>query len=403
MIKAGVLFGGFGGVEIGMFQAGITPVWSIEKNLGASTVAEMNFDHKVICADILDVDPHTLESVDILHASPPCPRFSLANATGRGETEEDIALARKTAQFAKILRPKIFTLENVWLYRKSESWRVIRDSLYEAGYWLDVAHINCADYGVPQTRKRMIVRAVLGGFVPYLPRVAQWRGWYEAIKDLIPGLPDSQFAPWQLARLPDELKSFVVANGCYEDLVIREVGEPIFTVTGNSNQTGVRAFLVMTGNTNKLESDCVPGRGILYPDRPANTVTTYSNGQTPRAFIQTRSIEQCPHRAFIVGQNYGNGNDGNAPRKLNIREAEQPIFTIETNSNRLKTRAWLSCGRVVSMTVRALARFQSFPDSYSLPDSNKLACYGIGNAVPPLAYQKIIGGLIEASGLPGGG
>ena len=59
-------------------------------------------------------------------------------------------------------------------------------------------------------------------------------------------------------------------------------------------------------------------------------------------------------------------------------------------------RAWLFNGRVVAMTPRCLARFQSFPDSYILPDpnwltgANDLACRVIGNAVPPLLYQRVI-------------
>ncbi len=47
-----------------------------------------------------------------------------------------------------------------------------------------------------------------------------------------------------------------------------------------------------------------------------------------------------------------------------------------------RPRAWLSRGRVVSMTPRALARFQSLPDSYVLPEKKSLACKGIGNGVP---------------------
>jgi site-specific DNA-cytosine methylase len=55
----------------------------------------------------------------------------------------------------------------------------------------------------------------------------------------------------------------------------------------------------------------------------------------------------------------------------------------------VKPRAWLSQGRVVRMTPRALARFQAFPDTYALPDGAALACRVIGNAVPPLLMQRI--------------
>ena len=53
-------------------------------------------------------------------------------------------------------------------------------------------------------------------------------------------------------------------------------------------------------------------------------------------------------------------------------------------------RAWLSSGRVVKMTPRALARFQSLPDSYILPDKASLACTVIGNMVPSLLMQQIV-------------
>ena len=46
-------------------------------------------------------------------------------------------------------------------------------------------------------------------------------------------------------------------------------------------------------------------------------------------------------------------------------------------------------GRVIKMTPRALARFQSFPDWYELPESNTLAARIIGNAVPPLFMQRV--------------
>ena len=52
-------------------------------------------------------------------------------------------------------------------------------------------------------------------------------------------------------------------------------------------------------------------------------------------------------------------------------------------------------GRVVAMTPRCLARFQSFPDSYELPESKTLAAKGIGNAVAPLMYQRILEGLTQ--------
>jgi site-specific DNA-cytosine methylase len=102
-----------------------------------------------------------------------------------------------------------------------------------------------------------------------------------------------------------------------------------------------------------------------------------------------RSSQNNP-RAFIVDCQNGHNGEG-----LTIRNANEPIFTL-TSSMGVKrpTRAAIEHGRVVAMTPRCLARFQSFPDSYELPESKALAAKGIGNAVPPLMMQRIYEGLI---------
>jgi site-specific DNA-cytosine methylase len=70
-----------------------------------------------------------------------------------------------------------------------------------------------------------------------------------------------------------------------------------------------------------------------------------------------------------------------------------PAFAVKAQTGaRHATRAVLAQGRVVKMTPRALARFQSFPDWYELPERNALACRIIGNAVPPLLMQRVMEG-----------
>jgi DNA (cytosine-5)-methyltransferase 1 len=337
-ITFGDLFSGFGGVKIGAVAAGLKPLWSIEKDPDIAHVNALNFpDDKMVVMNILDADPSLFERVDLLHASPPCPNFSVAKANGE-ETELDIALARKTADFIEVLRPKYFTLENVYQYRHSRSWGIISQMLYTCGYWLDFEHVNAADYGVPQTRQRMIVRAVHNGFVPYLPKKESWRGWYEAIEDLIPDLPLSKFPPWQLEILHNhKLATQVFGNQCNGD-----------------------------------ERDYI---SHALADDPIMTLTTNSGKWT--AFIMSGDN----------ATNFG-GGDGT------IRKENEPMFTVRASAYKGLPRSWFDGGEVVKMTPRALARFQSFPDNYILPDKNSLACKGLGNAVPPLLMEKIYKGLL---------
>lgn len=347
MVTYGDLFTGFGGATIGAINAGLKPIFGIEYDAKIAAVANDNLGGHVITANILDVDVHTLPSVDVLHASPPCPNFSVAK-TGGGETQADIDLARKVIQFVDLIRPQVFTLENVYGYRHSQSWHMIQDALFNAGYWVSMDHVNAADLGVPQTRQRMIVRAVRGGWVPYLPQAGRWVGWYEAIEDLIPTLPESRFAPWQLKRLPADVAGFIMQVQGEGGDGIRLTDEPMQTVSATHGAGKYRAYLV----------------------EPAITVTASEHGDT---------------RAWMIGGlNAGQEWGG-------TRYGDEPSMTITSDQ---RPRAWLQHGRVVAMTPRALARFQSFPDSYRLPDNRTLAAKGIGNAVPPLMMQKIMEGLI---------
>jgi len=49
----------------------------------------------------------------------------------------------------------------------------------------------------------------------------------------------------------------------------------------------------------------------------------------------------------------------------------------------------LPSGKVKKLNTRAIARLQSFPDSFQWSDSFKLNVHGIGNSVPPLLMQRI--------------
>ena len=342
--------------------AGLDTAWAIEYDPKIADVARKNLGDHVITANIIDVDPATLSGVDVLHASPPCPNFSVAKQGGT-ETAADIALANKVAEYIDVLRPRIFTLENVTAYHRSTSWSLIRERLYECGYWLDVAILKAADFGVPQTRKRMIVRAIRGEWVPMLPQPEPWIGWYAAIDDLISTLPDTTLANWQIKRLPEEIiSSFMIGGGgC------RDISEPAHCVTTTS-ALGTRAVLV---NGTDAQGSTVPRpRGS-----PAFTVIAAQHKGMPKALLP-----------ILIG------NNANATSGTDIYvSALRPAQTVRTTTD---GRAVLP-GRIVKITPRCLARFQSFPDWYELPDSTTLAVRGIGNAVPPLMYEKIIRQLVN--------
>lgn len=367
MTTGATIFSGGEGVGVGMRQAGIKHLWGVEWDDSIARVARDNGFHS-ITADVRDVNIGKLDRPDILHASPVCKNASVAK-TGGHEAPEDVETAYATCRFIEKLRPGIFTLENVWGYRNFIAFRVILDCLRREGYAVDYRHLNAANYGVPQTRKRLILVAKLDG-IPRRPEptharnpggmfgLPKWIGWYEAIEDLIPTLPESRFAQWQLDRLPEF---------CDYTMTVDSAG---------------------------------------YPDETGATVPVMRMYGEP---VYCRR----EMRAFIVDDQNSGTPDDNGERGLTIRQFDAPMHTVSATQTKRSIRAWLSQGRVVTMTPRCLVRFQSFPDDYVLPagklwkaltDQNavsfqdetarnvdsKLAFQVIGNSVPPLLYQRVI-------------
>ena len=227
-----------------------------------------------------------------------------------------------------------------------------------------------------------------------------WVGWYEAIEDLIPTLPDSQFAPWQLKRLPDEIRTMLVAQSGYAgSVVVSSVGEPAFVITANGNQTKIRGLIVSNAKTEYSD-------GVRDESTPAFTVTGESRGRV-KAFLmgknqdkfwdglrwfvkpaQTIGGNEHGSKAFVV-----DGKNSRIGMGATVVDEASPIFTLQASQAKGMPRAYVN-HRVVSLSVEAMARLQSFPDGFLFSANKTVAAREIGNAVPPLAYQRIIESLL---------
>ncbi len=387
-MKAITLFSGGGLADIGAKAAGFEIVAANEYDQDIADVYIKNHGGHMRVGDIRDEKPRQYPDCDLLHASPVCTNASIANADGE-ESKIDIATAKKTAEFIRVKRPRFFTLENVSGYRSFQSFKIIMSALDDLGYFYDVSILNAADFGVPQTRRRLIVRAVRHNFVPPLPYAVAWVGWYEAVADLIDQFPSTQFAPWQLARLPIEAQSSMLLAGSgntnFKDAApgfgVRSAQEPSHTISADGGGRMPRAFLVGQQKFNdKLQ--------IKYQNTPADTVTANRNQQYLRAFVMSGG----------QAQNYNQRATDGTTTKAVIRRKHEPVFTVIADTPRTPLRAWLDDGKVVKITPRGLARFQSVPDWYQLPDNATLACKIIGNGLPTKMYQAIAQSFVDFYG-----
>lgn len=580
------LFSGGEGVGVGLTAAGLSHLWGIEYAPAIAAVAQANgFD--VTVADVRAVDYAAMPRADWLHASPSCTRASVANS-GATEAQEDIEAAQAVARALQAQQPQIFTLENVWMYRTFEAFRLICDTLGHMGYFWTYDHVNAADYGgeikcplhvlqhmtgsvhsaanslsrdslprtaapdiaqaiammqsgdqawhlawdavahlvrvtqqdiaanvtfrklvsemeasaalktqhgreafmlmsadmfvsastgsigvntawllnlcldapllrekwciistetrrttirlilsclittastspnttkrhiyaipngesgtsgavndcplchiaaVPQTRRRLLLRASRG-LLPFLPEPVPWVGWYAAIEDLLPTLPESKLAPWQLARLPAELRGSMLVGGgntqlAQVDSKAREMSEPMFTVTGNTKMGDNRAVLIANAATEyglRIAAAVGRSRAVLVDtgntSRDASVIGADNCAMTVQSW-HGRRPSQAPLALLVAGQL------NSECTTLTARNGDDPSFTVTTSHNQKDVRAWTGA-RVVAMTPRCLARFQSVPDSYTLPDKSTLAAKVIGNMVPPLLMRRIAEGM----------
>jgi len=117
-----------------------------------------------------------------------------------------------------------------------------------------------------------------------------WIGWYEAIADLIPSLPDSEFAKWQLDLLPEGFRGNPhrallvdgLANNRGTSVTTVPGDRPAFTIKASAYKHAVRAF-IPNGRVVYITPDClarfqsVPN-GYRLTGKPALDCRVIGNG-----------------------------------------------------------------------------------------------------------------------------
>ncbi|MEC0364907.1 DNA (cytosine-5-)-methyltransferase [Bacillus subtilis] len=158
------LFSGLGGIRIGFEQAlnemGLKGkcVFSSEIKPAAIKAYETNFGENPEC-DVTKINPGNLPDFDFLLAGFPCQAFSQA---GLGLGFED---TRGTLFFdiAKILiekNPVGFVLENVEglvNHDRGKTFKIIRKTLEDMGYFIQTKVLNGKDFGLAQSRNRIYI------------------------------------------------------------------------------------------------------------------------------------------------------------------------------------------------------------------------------------------------------
>lgn len=182
-IKAVDLFGGCGGLSLGVAQACRDLEAALDIRLAADFDADAlavfasNFPKATVVLEDLDKclngqtrEPLTPEecrllngvgTVQILVAGPPCQGHSdLNNHTRRDDPKNRLYL--KVARAAEILAPRVVLIENVPSVRhdKNQAMQKTSELLWALGYSVADLVVRLDSLGIPQRRKRHVLLAV---------------------------------------------------------------------------------------------------------------------------------------------------------------------------------------------------------------------------------------------------
>ena len=162
------IFAGVGGLSLGFNKAGFKNLFAVEYDKVFAENYSLNFNnHKILCKDIKEINEDEIKSiigntkVDVIIGGPPCQGFSIAGNIGRTFLEDPRNyLFKEFVRFVKIIKPKIFLLENVSAmekHNKGKTLETIKEEFKKLGYEIKHKVLNSKFYNVPQERRRIVL------------------------------------------------------------------------------------------------------------------------------------------------------------------------------------------------------------------------------------------------------
>lgn len=153
------LFAGIGGTRLAFERAGGECVFSSEWDKHCQKTYEANFG-EIPHGDITKINEKQIPDFDILVAGFPCQPFSSIGKRQGFLHATQGTLFYDVLRIIKNKQNKAFLLENVpglTTHDNGRTFKIILDSLDDAGYQVFSKVLDAANFGVPQHRKRIYI------------------------------------------------------------------------------------------------------------------------------------------------------------------------------------------------------------------------------------------------------
>lgn len=170
VFKLGELFCGPGGLAYGALTSAsndnsysVEHIWANDYDYDTCLTYIMNIcpdrPESVFLGDVRDLDIRSLNKIDAFAYGFPCNSFSNVGEHKGFANEKFGQLYWYGIEVIRHFRPKWFIAENVSGIRSagSDDFKTILNDMRESGYKLNVNLYKAEEYGVPQTRHRVII------------------------------------------------------------------------------------------------------------------------------------------------------------------------------------------------------------------------------------------------------
>ena len=200
------LFCGIGGLTHGLILS------SIDVKAGFDIDAKCKYAYKAnnfgaafVAADICNLTTKSIQpymedaDITIFVGCAPCQPFSSHNRKSGSLHVEDCSLIQDFSRLVLDFFPHFVFMENVPGLRFHNTFKEFRHSLNKAGYHISFDVVSCADYGVPQDRKRLVFFASRIGEIRF-PKPVDTRATVKEFIYNLPPIKDGESWPQDLAH-----------------------------------------------------------------------------------------------------------------------------------------------------------------------------------------------------------
>lgn len=412
MLETLDLFAGCGGFSKGFELAGFKVKYAIDMWKGCKETFEYNHpDTEFICEDVFNLNPEDFRGkVKIIIGSPPCIEFSNANANK--DPNEGMKLVKEYLRWVQVIGPDFWLMENVPQVQKYLKWRIVDFKIPK------ILVFNSANYGVPQCRKRLFAgkyivpiqtHSKVGKIDLYGNKLEKWKTVLDAIGDIMSVEPNAYIS-----------NTMSLKNQGHKPT--NELNEPNQCLTSISpiliNDQWSVVGLINHQNYNFNQEKNNPEflgkwQGLKQVDlkKPSNVITDnhgnanlikYSDALNNKEYDVTKpsqNIRQIPFK-WLDGKhltlknhcvpNHPSPSDkGNKSRVSAYQRIDDPSRTIRSVVPEIGEKKQALFTGYRRLTVREVARLQSFPDDFIFFESLSSQYKMIGNAIPPLMSYSL--------------